>query len=206
MFSRKTVPVHPEDEKILSIIRELCAQLNYYKLNIQSINWLNRMGIRRFPPDALLINPRFHTILLSTQAMGQLTPEEWRPLLASSLLYYKNHNRGMLKTLLPMFSLVLLMPFVLLADFTFLNSQSPIIYDGVIIVLIIFVILSYLVSMNLMKKFYLKMDDKAAQFLGKDALLASLTKLDMIKGGSPGRRGFIRPSLQERIRHLQTVL
>ena len=207
MFSRRTVPVHPEDEKILSIIRELCTQLNYYKFNIQSINWLDRMGIRRFPADALLINPRFHNILLSTQAMGRLTPEEWRPILAAGLLYYKNLNRAMLKRILPIIALALLSPFVIFADVKLLGGPpTGVLYDIVIIALIIILMLSAIPLFLLQKRYFFETDDKAAKIVGKDTLIASLTRLDMLNGGMPRSRGLIRPNAPERIRHLQTVL
>ena len=207
MFSRRTVPVHPEDEKIISIVRELCAQLNYYKFNIQTISWRSRIGVRRFPPDALLIIPRFHMLQLSEQAMGRLSPEEWRPILASGLLYYKNLNRAMLKRILPIMALALLTPFVIFADVKLLGGPpTGVLYDIVIIALIIILMLSAIPLFLHQKRYFFEIDDKAAQIVGRDPLIASLTKLDMLNGGTPRSRGFIRPSVQERIRHLQTVL
>ena len=206
MFSRRTVPVHPEDEKILSIIRELCVQLNYYKFNIQSINWLDRIGIRRFPPDALMINPRFHNILLSTQAMGRLTPEEWRPILASGLIYYKNLNRAMLKRILPVMAFALLFPLVIFADIKLVGGpQGRAVFVLVIIALIIGMILSVLPTFLRQKRYFFETDDKAAQIVGKESLIASLAKLGSIDPNmTASKRGFFRPSVQERIQHLTT--
>ena len=207
MFSRRNVPVHPEDEKILSIFREVCAQLNYYKFNIQSISWKGRIGARRFPPDALIIIPRFHILQLSNQAMGRLSPEEWRPILASGLLYYKNLNRGMLKAILPIMAIALLSPFIILADIKLVDgSFSGILFDLIDIALIIILVLSIIPFMILHKKLYLEMDDKAVQIVGKESLIASLTKLASIdQSMTTGKTGFFRPSIHERIQHLANL-
>lgn len=207
MFSRRNVPVHPEDEKILSIFREVCAQLNYYKFNIQSISWKGRIGARRFPPDALIIIPRFHILQLSDRAMGRLSPEEWRPILASGLLYYKNLNRGMLKAILPTMAIALLSPFIILADIKLVDgSFSGILFDLIDIALIIILVLSIIPFMILHKKLYLEMDDKAVQIVGKESLIASLTKLASIdQSMTTGKTGFFRPSIHERIQHLANL-
>jgi len=207
VFSRRNVPVHPEDEKILSIFRELCAQLNYYKFNIQAISWKGRIGARRFPPDALLIIPRFHILQLSDRAMGRLSPEEWRPILASGLLYYKNLSRGMLKAILPTMAIALLSPFIILADIKLVDgSYSGILFDLIDIALIIILALSILPFMILHKKLYLEMDVKAVQIVGKESLIASLTKLASIdQSMTTGKTGFFRPSIQERIHHLANL-
>ena len=207
MFSRRNVPVHPEDEKILSIFREVCAQLNYYKFNIQSISWKGRIGARRFPPDALLIIPRFHILQLSDRAMGRLSPEEWRPILASGLLYYKNLNRGMLKAILPTMAIALLSPLIILADIKLVDgSYSGILFDLIDIALIIILVLSFIPFMILHKKLYLEMDVKAVQIVGKESLIASLTKLASIdQSMTTGKTGFFRPSIQERIQHLANL-
>ena len=207
MFSRRNVPIHPEDEKILAISRELCAQLNYYKRNVQAISWKGRIGARRFPLDALMIIPRFHILQLSDRAMGRLSPEEWRPILASGLLYYKNLNRGMLKVILPTIAIALLSPFIILADVKLLgSSQFGVLYDIVLIALIIILMLSIIPFMILHKKLYLEMDDKAIQIVGKESLIASLTKLASIdQSTTTGKTGFFRPRIQERIQHLANL-
>jgi len=207
VFSRRNVPVHPEDEKILAIFRELCAQLNYYKRNVQAISWKGRIGARRFPLDALVIIPRFHILQLSDRAMGRLSPEEWRPILASGLLYYKNLNRGMLKAILPTTATALLSPLIILADIKLVDgSFSGILFDLIDIALIIILVLSIIPFMLLHKRLYLEMDVKAVQIVGKESLIASLTKLASIdQSMTTGKTGFFRPSIQERIQHLTTL-
>jgi len=139
--------------------------------------------------------------------MGRLSPEEWRPILVSGLLYYKNLNRGMLKVVLPTIATALLSPFLILADVKLLgSSQFGVLYDLVIIALIIILILSIIPFMILQKKLYLEMDDKAIQIVGKESLIASLTKLASIdQSMTTGKTGFFRPSIQERIQHLANL-
>lgn len=195
--------MHPEDEAILSIIRELSAQFGYYKHNIQTITWRDRIGIRRFPPDQILLWPG--TLQLSKAAMGRLTPEEWRPLLASTLLFYKNHNRGFLKAFLPFLATILLEPLILAASFRFVGdaAQSRLLNYLIVGVVILLILIGFVLFLNLLKKFYLKMDEQAGQLVGKERLVASLTKLSSINpGGTALKRGFFRPSIQERIGHL----
>ena len=182
--------------------------MNYYRFNIQAISWKGRIGARRFPPDALIIIPRFHILQLSDKAMGRLSPEEWRPILVSGLLYYKNLNRAMLKAILPTMVIALLSPFLIVADVKLLgSSQFGVLYDLVLIALIIIIMLSIIPFLILHKKVYLEMDVKAVQIVGKESLIASLTKLGSIDPNmTTSKRGFFRPTIQERIQHLATLL
>jgi hypothetical protein len=50
--------MHPEDQKIVDIAKELCRQLNFYKINPQTINWREKIGLRRVPVDYFMIFPR----------------------------------------------------------------------------------------------------------------------------------------------------
>jgi hypothetical protein len=206
VFSRGTIPVHPEDERILAIIRELCTQLNYYKFNIQTISWKSRIGARRFPLDAMIIIPRFHVLQLSQQAMGRLSPDEWRPILASGLLYYKNLNRGMLKAIVPSLVAALLSPLTILADFKLLgNDQNLILREIILIPFFVILALGFFFFTRFHKRFYLENDYKASRIVGKESLTSSLTKLGSIDPNmTKGKRGFFRPSIQERIHHLTT--
>jgi fumarate reductase subunit C len=139
--------------------------------------------------------------------MGRLSPEEWRPILVSGLLYYKNLNRGMLKVILPIMAIALLSPLIILADIKLVDgSYSGILFDLIDIALIIILMLSIIPFMLLHKKLYLEMDVKAVQIVGRESLIASLTKLASIdQGMTTGKTGFFRPSIQERIQHLTNL-
>ena len=207
MFGRKAVPMHPEDERLLEIARELCGQLNF-KVNPRTINWRDRMGVRRFPPDRVMVfrgGLFAGTIMLSKDAMGKLTPEEWRPLLASSIAYYKTFNTGMLRALLPMFAIVLLEPFILVANFRFLDSTDPAPPLRYLTLGVLFVLLGlgFVVSLRRMKGLFFKADERAAKLVGKEPLVISLRKMASVDQSTAiHRTGFIRPTVNERVDHL----
>ena len=179
--------------------------MNYYKFNIQSISWRDRIGVRRFPLDGLFIIPRFHILQLSHQAMGRLSAEEWRPILAAGLLYYKNLTRRMLKSILPVMAIALLTPFIIFADARLLGPSAGALSYALILGLIFILILSAIPLFIFQKRYFFEIDDKAANIVGKGSLIASLTKLGSTDPNmTASKRGFFRPSIQERIQHLTT--
>jgi len=101
----------------------------------------------------------------------------------------------------------LLSPFIILADIKLVDgSFSGILFDLIDIALIIILVLSIIPFMILHKKLYLEMDDKAVQIVGKESLIASLTKLASIdQSMTTGKTGFFRPSIHERIQHLANL-
>ncbi len=210
MFERRAVPLHPEDQKIVEIAKELCGQLNYYRVSPETVTWRNRMGVRRVPADFFLVFPGrlSGSIQLSKAAMGKLAPEEWRPVLASGLIYYKNFGRrylrGMLTTMIPV--IILLIP-ALLLTFRYLSGdsfQSIATRDVVLSSLIALTLVQGARLMLYPKRLWFKADQQAARLIGKEALLSSLRKIGSIDEGTlKGRRGFVRPSVEERIRRLE---
>ncbi len=203
--------MHPEDQRIIEITRELCQQLNWYKFNPQTINWRERMGVRRLPLDFFMIVSRgifAGTMQLSKRAMGKLTPEEWRPFIASALIYYKNSNREILRAFLPlMIFMAGVFPVTLALSFRFLSGLGGTSYTiGVLVVnALLFTLLGwgFLHFFSRQKKLWFKADDQASQLLGRESVLSSFRKLASIgQLEGTGRKGFIRPSLDERINHL----
>ena len=201
MFSRQPVSMHPEDQRIVDIAHQLQDQLNYHRFDIRTVSWRERIGVRRFPPDFIFFYP--HSLQLSTAVMGRLTPEEWKPLIASFLAYWKTHNRGMLRMLIPMASMLILLPALFFAghDLLGLSTQSQLFILLVFIPPMSMPIISIVLFISLQKKLWLKADATAAQLVGREALVSSLQKLGSIDQSLLSRsRGFLRPSLQERIR------
>jgi hypothetical protein len=201
VFSRKTFPVHPEDEKIVGIARELSTQLNYYKQDIRSVTWVDKIGFRRAPASFLLIMQ--HSLQLSVAAMGKLTPEEWRPIIASLLAYQKNMSREYLKAFLPLFAAGLLEPVILIpiVKYTAL-PRSFVFLDLAIGLIFVVIIMALFLSLRLQKKIWFKADDRAAEIVGKGLLISSLTKLAAIDSSPMRGQSLIRPNLQQRIQHL----
>jgi hypothetical protein len=200
MFARGTIPMHPEDQQLLEIARDLCRKLGYYNLNPDTISWKEKMGIRRLPVDHFMILRG--EIQLSSRAMGQLTPEEWRPIIASGLIYYKNLTRnsvvGMLTTMLP---IALVVPAVLLLSFKYLEG-SVLIYP----IILALIVLTFLAGTRFLlqpKNLWFKADVEAAGLLGKESLVASLRKIDKLDPNRSGKRGGLaRPSPSDRVENL----
>ena len=202
--------MHPEDQKIVDTARDLCQQLGY-NIVPQTVSWRDRMGIRKVPPDFFLVFPSgifAGSILLSKVAMGKLTPEEWKPFIASGLIFYKNRTKEYLRGMIPMIIIMLaIFPFVLVFSFRFLDNitgLSRIIGDLIVAVALMGTVVWGMLHFVLnQKRLWFKGDQQAANLTGKEALASSLRKLASIEPStSTGRKGFIRPSIDERIDHL----
>ncbi len=203
--------MHPEDQKIVDTARDLCQQLGY-NIVPQTVSWRDRMGIRKVPPDFFLVFPNgifAGSILLSKSAMGKLTPEEWKPFIASGLIFYKNRTRENLRGMIPPMIIIMLaiFPLVLVFSFQFLDNiagLSRIIGELIVVIALMGAVVWGMLHFILnQKRLLFKADRQAANLTGKEALASSLRKLASIEPStSTGRKGFIRPSIDERIDHL----
>jgi Zn-dependent protease with chaperone function len=163
------------------------------------------MGIRALPPEHFFVLRG--EIMLSSRAMGRLSPEEWRPIFASGLIYYKSLQRdmlvGLLKTMIP---IVLLMPFVLVFSFKYLEG-SFLIYP-IILALIGATLLVGKRLLMVPRNLWFKADVEAAHLVGKELLLESLRRIDEIDPKRTGkrRRGPAIPSPSDRIERLTRTI
>jgi hypothetical protein len=204
VYSGSGVRVDPEDEQILAILRQLSSQIDYHRPNIETITWRSRIGARPMPADEVLVTRR--TLNLSFRALGRLTPEEWRPILASGLVYQKNlgrwYFRALMTTMVPV--IILLVP-ALLLDIRYLNGKI-FLYDVVLISLIALTLFQGARLLLFLKKFWFRADEQAARILGKEQLISSLTKIRQIdQAATKATRGLFHPSVHERIRHLSSM-
>jgi len=193
--------MHPEDQKLLEVARELCRQLGYFKFNPQTILWTERIGLRRVPADSILLLR--DEIRLSKQSMGKLTPEEWRPIFTSGLVYYKNLQRQtMMAMLTGVVPLALILPIAIFLSFQYL--EDLILRLSVIVALIALTIFMTARFIAVPRELWFKADEEAAQLVGKESLLASLRKMDQIDATQTGRRRRtpLPPSLSQRIERL----
>jgi hypothetical protein len=144
--------------------------------------------------------------------MGKLTVAEWRPLIASSLLFEKKMKRRLrgkafLLTALPV---ILALAAPVAAAIVFHTALLILLYPVLVIPLAYLGNRSY--SSDL-KKARLESDIQASVVVGKDSLMGVLKKIDMmglddidrLKTGRGGRRLAGVPSITERIENLQTA-
>ena len=159
------------------------------------------MGIRTLPPEyfAILRNE----IQLSSKMMGRLSPEDWRPIFASGLTYYRNLTRnslmGMLTTMIPV---ALLMPVVLVFSFRYLTG-SILVYP-IILGLIAITIGMGIRFLMVPKKSWFKADVEASRLVGKQQLIDSLRKIEQFDTGKK-KGGLVMPSISQRIEKLDST-
>ncbi len=147
---------------------------------------------------------------MPARMIGKLTVEEWRPLIASSLIYEKKiarslRGRAFLLTLLP---LVLVLAGTFAASI--LLGMTWIIVLYIILVIPVGALGSRRYSSDL-KRARLEADTQASAVAGKDSFLNTIRKIDAmglddvdrLKTGRRGRRIAGLPSISERIENLQ---
>jgi hypothetical protein len=144
--------------------------------------------------------------------MGKFSVEEWRPLIASSLVFEKKtkralRGRAILVTVLP---LLVALAVPIAAAIVFRSPWVTFLYPVLVLPLAFLGNKSY--SSDL-KKARLEADTQVSAVVGKNALLDVLRKIDLLglddidrlKSGRGGRRVAGLPSITERIDNLQQV-
>jgi len=144
--------------------------------------------------------------------MGKLTVEEWRPLIASSLVFEKKIKRSMrgrafLLTGLPV---ILALGGTIGVAIVLRMSWVVFLYPVLLLPLAILGGRSYNSDL---KKARLEADTQATVVVGKNSLLDGLKKINLmglndiekLKTGRGGRRLASLPSITERIENLRTV-
>jgi hypothetical protein len=144
--------------------------------------------------------------------MGKLTVEEWRPLIASSILFEKKMKprlRGKSFLLIGM-PLIISLALPIAAAIVLRMSWIIFLYPVLVIPLGILGNRSY--SRDL-KRARLEADTQVSAVIGKDSLMDVMKKIDMmglddierLKTGRGGRRLAGLPSITERIENLQSA-
>jgi len=89
------MPVSEYDQRILGITKELCLQLNIADYNPIFVSWEGFDSRSRVPVefryDECLIER--NCVTLSAKMKDVLEPDEWRPIIASSLIFTKKLRR-----------------------------------------------------------------------------------------------------------------
>ena len=85
------------DQRILDITRELCSELGISKYNPSLVSWKMLYGLPgkkatpEFPPDDCTV--RKDSVTLPESMRDKLEPDEFRPIIASSLIFSKTFRR-----------------------------------------------------------------------------------------------------------------
>jgi hypothetical protein len=198
--------MHPGDQRILEIARELCQQLGIYKFNLRVVSWVGRMGLRQIPSDYMMIYR--DTIWLPRSLMERLEPDDWRPLLASGLIYYSTRqSKTMIGMLTTIFPTALMLPVLFLFYFRFVGVDSlpkrvgSYVVFALLIGLMIYATIHWLRGM---KRLWLEADNRAVGLVGREAFLKTLEKMQSF-GTAKGPPLRLYPSIPERIRNLSGI-
>ena len=222
------------DDRILETFRELCQQLTITNYNATSVTW--RSDIQRgrmkggtpimgvLPWDICVLSK--NTIILPLHMREELEPEQWRPIIASSLFYKKTLRTRIiigiaLRTLLfavialaLYFALQILFP----QPYTAVQSNGasntgPLGgFVGILFApIILFVGPSYS-SYTYLRRIRLLADQDAADIVGAPLFISVLTQIQQLDtngyGNTSNRRGagggYSLPTLQQRLQNLQT--
>lgn len=215
-----------DDDAILEDTKKLCETLGIspFKFNPYRIEWAEwptgfwsrpTSAPGRLPlADSCNIDPSLVT--LPRDLRGKLSPEDWRPLIASGLFYrYKLggvRKAIFAKTLLPvaLVFIALAIPYLLTIGPFFIALHCSGGGCG-IIVLPVFIpaaALALLLASPSMRRTRLRADIMASQLVGSQILLGAFRKIELIDVRSveglkrPASRLSFEPTLTERIENL----
>jgi len=199
----------PEYEnRIATVGAEACAQLGC-AFTISGIVWMDRTFVRRVgSDDCIFAGGR---IILPRRMAGKLEPEDWRPLMISSLLY-----RRRLVWTMPIDMLITLLITPMLTILTAALVFAFVSRNFVAILLFLAVIIGLFLSTRIAqarKKLWLRADTEAAKMSGNEAFTLVLRKIesfDTNKNEKAKNRWFSRylssrPTIPERILNLRKI-
>ncbi len=210
----KPVPTSPDDSRLLETANRLKGQLQIESADFSRIQWVEMVpsGRRAQPvPSDQVFYTRTNTVLMPGQLRGNLTVEEWKPLMASSMIYERKIVPTLRWKLLPLRILPSATFLILLFALTFL-------FGGFIGALIIYLIIALAVNsltarrrVSILKKARLEADNQTRTIIGKQSLLSALKKIDSMDfkdveaRKTRARAGPYRglPTITERIENLR---
>jgi hypothetical protein len=199
---------------LLEMAGNLGQQLDLPGLNLRDIRWMEWIpagrSTRSVPSDWCMLLR--HSMIMPARMMGRLTVEEWRPLIASSLVFEKKLKRSMRGTtfLLTGMPLIVALGGTISVAILLQMAWIIILYPALLFPLAILGGSRYNSDLRQAR---LEADAQTSAVIGKDTLLTILKKIDVmglddidrLKSGRGGRRKASLPSITERIEHLQGV-
>jgi len=199
-----------EDDTILEAARRTGDILGLSGFSLTAVLWqeVDFPGRR----GAKVITPHFPVLVgsklvISEILRGRLAAEDWGPILAPSLIFYRKLKRrstvGTFLRILP--ALLILTGFLVLPEA--LASPVPLIV-GLIVAAVVFLVLGVYSAIRLDRLLVLEADKEAAKVIGSVSLIEALRKfehlreLDAARGGEWPEYGD-HPSITKRIASLQ---
>ncbi|HZY47068.1 MAG TPA: hypothetical protein VFE96_04655 [Candidatus Bathyarchaeia archaeon] len=147
------------------------------------------------------------TLVVAPSMKGRLSPAEWRPIVAASMIYYSKlnlkKNLGIMAIVLP---IVLVVSAGILALLVSPNMVIPWNDVGLLLIgaYLGITLGSYMLVARYERDLWLKADRMAAEYVGPGVMLGILEKVDGFKISElEGSRGSTMPSLAQRIAMLR---
>ena len=195
----------PDDEKILEYAAELFQQLGIKRSPPDTVSWEDQQD-----PDMIIV--RYGEIKLGRSMKGRLSPEDWKILLAPSIIYgyllLRNQNRYSITHLvLPLGLAEFPLIVALLQIFHLPASANP----RALLIITNILYIAYAASILLLyvkgrwRELVYKADRQATDALGRDNLLAALNRhrKTISQAGFLARKFHLWPTLTARIEHLE---
>ena len=201
-----------ETETILEAARRTSDALGLSGFSPTAVSW--QEAEHPGSKGARIITPHFPvledtTLIISPTLHGRVAPEDWGPILAPSLIFYrtleKGYNIGAVIRVLP--ALLLFLGF-LVFSYLFLRHPSNELVVGVVVGAIVLLALGVYSGIRLGRSLVLKADREAALVIGPQSLMEALRKLEILREhDAPRGRDWPEfgdhPSITKRIANLQ---
>lgn len=161
-----------------------------------------------------MVTPHFpvlegEKLVISPILRGRVEPDDWGPILAPSLVFYKrlktNYNIGSLIRVLP--GLLLVLGF-LVFSYLFLRHPSNEVVVGFVVGAIVLLVLGVYSIVRLGRSLVLRADREAALVIGTQSLIQALRTLEVLRErdaslGNDWPEYGDHPSVTKRIANLQ---
>jgi hypothetical protein len=207
LYAPDTSPT-PDDENILKYAVELFRQFRVTKPEPDSVVWAEDMV-----PD--LVTVQYGEVRLPRRMMGRLTAEDWRPLLAPSILYnyvlLRDKNRtSLIRLVLPvgLGEIPLIFALLVILRLPDHSLSSELLWATVALWAIYSLSLLTLYTKWLWRDLPYTADRRVADTIGKETLLSALAKYGetISATGYPRKRLHLWPTVSQRIERLQKDL
>jgi hypothetical protein len=194
----------PEGEKILKYAVELFHQLGISKPEPDTVVWDDAMS-------ADLVVVKFGEVRLPRSMMGRLTADDWRPLLAPSIIYNyvlsADKNRtSLIRLVLPVGAgeIPLIYALLVILRLPYGDFSKELLTTTVILWAIYSLSLLTLYMKWLWRSLSYNADRRTADMIGKEVLLAALAKYGetIAATGYPRKRFHLWPAVNQRIERL----
>jgi len=197
----------PDDEMILKFAVELFRQLGITKPEPDTVVWDDGMS-----PDLVVV--KLGEVRLPRSMRGRLTAEDWKPVLAPSIIY----DYFLLRDPIRDYALRVFLPLAIgfsLVGFDAIqiirSSQPEYVRElnlANLVILLLYIPVIVLYVRRRWRSLFYAADRLAAEKVGRAVLLATLTKYGQTISatGYPLKRLHLRPTVGQRIERLQKDL